>query len=255
LEHLTVAGMTAARITPPGGDTERAVLYLHGGGYCRGSIRSHAGIAGRLAVATGGPVVLTEYRLAPEHPFPAAVDDALTAYRFLVDTDGVEPGRIALAGDSAGGGLSLATLVNCRDRGLPLPSGAALLSPWLDLRIEQAAARPQSARDPLLTLTDFRVSSGWYLGDAPATDPLASPVLADLTGLPPLLVQVGSEELLLDDALTLEASAQAVGAPVEVDVAQDMVHCWQLFGGVPEADAAVEAVAAFIGRHRMAAGS
>ncbi len=167
------------------------LLYLHGGGYTRGSIASHRELAARIGRVAGLAALVVGYRLAPEHPFPAAVEDAETAYRWVVERAGVDPSAIVLAGDSAGGGLCVSLLVRLRDLGLPRPAGAVLMSPWTDLRKNAAAFWVDPGVDPVLSLSDFEFSVRGYLGSSPADDPACSPQLADLRGLPPLLVLVG----------------------------------------------------------------
>ncbi len=246
---VDVGGVPSTLITPPGAHVGRLVVYLHGGGYCRGSAKSHGALAARIAGGLGVPVLVPEYRLAPEHPFPAAVEDAVAVCAGLTREPGPDGASFALAGDSAGGGLALAAMVAIRDQGGPLPTCAALLSPWVELETDRPVLRDGAGRDPVLTLEDLELSSRWYLDGHSPDDPLASPLRTELSGLPAILIQVGTAEVLLDDALSLEAAARQAGTPVEMEVAQDMVHVWQLYGGVPEADAAVARVAAFIGRH------
>jgi epsilon-lactone hydrolase len=231
------------------GASEQAILYLHGGGYCRGSIRSHAGLAGRLAEASGADVYLFDYRLAPEHPFPAALEDALAAFRWLTGHAGYAPHSTALVGDSAGGGLAVAVLLTLRSSGLGLPASAALISPWLDMRVEHAGSRPTASSDPVITIDDLKLSTAWYLGGCSPDHPLVSPVLADLSGLPPLLVQVGTEEILLGDSLLFDQASRRAGVPIEIDVVEGMIHCWPLFPNTPESDAAVARIASFVTGH------
>jgi acetyl esterase/lipase len=245
---VDAGGVPAVLLVPPGGRRDRMVLYLHGGGYCRGSIRSHSGFAGRLSVALGASVLLIEYRLAPEHPFPAALDDALDAYRWATGPGGVRPEAVAVAGDSAGGGLALAALVSLRDTGAAVPACGALISPWVDLRVTETAEQTELARDPVVSLADLELSAAWYLGEDRADHPLASPLLADLSGLPPLLVHVGTEEILLREAIALDAAARTAGTSVELTVAPDMVHCWHLFPGLPEAEDGVAEIGRFVNR-------
>lgn len=247
--RLDLAGLTMAQLSPIGADGDRSLLYLHGGGYCRGSIDSHAGFASRLARAARADVYLPDYRLAPEHRFPAALHDALATYRWMTGALGIPAGSIALVGDSAGGGLVVATLLALRAGGDALPASAALISPWLDLRTSELDRQPSPVSDPVISATDLSLSTDWYLGTWSPDDPLVSPVLADLRGLPPLLVHVGTRELLLHDARSFEAAAGDQGADVQVEVHQDMVHCWHLFMGTPESDAGIADIAAFLEKH------
>ncbi|MGH7788316.1 MAG: alpha/beta hydrolase [Candidatus Binatia bacterium] len=225
---------------------DRAVLYLHGGGYCIGSITTHRHLAGDIARASGAPVLLLDYRLAPEHACPAAVEDAQRAYRFLLD-QGLAPGRLAIAGDSAGGGLTAATLLALRDGGDPLPAAGVCLSPWLDLTQSGASMQARAAADPLVTQDGLQRMADAYVAGGDARGPSASPLFADLRGLPPLLVQVGTAEILLDDATRFAERARAAGVDVALEVWDDMVHVWQAFGfALPEARQAIDGIGAFL---------
>lgn len=246
VERTTAGGRPAEWLVPPDAATDRVVLFLHGGAYCIGSCASHRELAARLAGAAGARALVVEYRLAPEHRFPAAVDDAVAAYRWLL-ASGVAPGRIALAGDSAGGGLAMAALVALRDAGEPLPAGAALISPWADLSGASPSLQTRAAADPWLTPARLTQRAGLYLGDADPCAPLASPVYADLRGLPPLLILVGSDEILLDDAARLAERARAAGVPVSLAVYEGMWHVWPLWAAdLPEGERAVGQLGAFI---------
>jgi len=248
----TLGGRPAERITPVNGGPAAAsvVLYLHGGGYCIGSLSTHRNLAGRLALARGGPVVTLDYRLAPEHPFPAAVDDAVAAYRELLDGD-TPATSIAIAGDSAGGGLTVATLLALRAAGLPQPAAAACLSPWTDLTQSGATYLSRAEADPLITRAGLDAMAGAYLDGHPADDPLASPLFADLTGLPPLVVHVGDAEMLLDDAVRLSDHAVTAGVDLTLRVWDDMIHVFQAFPPelLPESDASIAAIAEFLDDH------
>ena len=187
---------------------DAAVLYLHGGGYCIGSLGSHRGLGGRLAMAAGCPVVTLDYRLAPEHPFPAAVDDATDAYRDLLAT-GLAPSRIAIAGDSAGGGLTVATLLALRSAGTPLPAAALCLSPWADLTQSSPAYDRLGDLDPMVSKSGLDLMAGSYLGGVDPRTELASPLFAEhLGGLPPMRIEVGEHEVLLDDAAPVGRAAR-----------------------------------------------
>lgn len=238
-------GVPAEWVTAPGTSDDRVIFHLHGGGYCIWSPRPYRNFNGRLAMAADARVLAVDYRLAPEHPHPAAVDDAVAAYRWLLD-QGVAPQRIAVTGDSAGGGLSVATLVALRDAGLPLPACAVPVSPWVDL--ELAGEVSDAAREvDVLRLDHLKVFADAYLAGADARTPLANPLHADLSGFPPMLVMVGEREVLLDDARRLVDRARAAGADAALHVAPEMVHIWQMFGGMfPEADEAVATIASFV---------
>jgi epsilon-lactone hydrolase len=243
----TVLGGVAAEWTSVRGvSPDRAVLYFHGGAYCLGSIATHRALVGNLARASATRVASLEYRLAPEHPFPAAVDDAVSAYRALL-VAGASPSRVALAGDSAGGGLAAATLLALRDAGDPLPACAVLLSPWLDLSCSGESMRTRLEQDPVIRPAPLRSLAEAYLCGAGARDPLASPVYGDLRGLPPLLVQVGTAETLLDDSTRFADRARASGVDVALEVWDDMIHVWHAFSPLlPEADRAINAIGDYL---------
>ncbi|MFJ8336817.1 alpha/beta hydrolase [Streptomyces sp. NPDC094437] len=240
-------------VDTPGSDPDRVLLYFHGGAYVVGSAATAAGLAADVSRRAGARAVCVDYRLAPEHPFPAAVDDAVAAYRALLD-EGVPAERIAFVGESAGGGLTVAALVALRDAGLPRPASAAVFSPWADLTVSGASATGKAALDPALTAEVLRTRARDYLGATAAKEPLASPVFADLTGLPPLLVQVGSHEILLDDAVRLAARAGADDVHVELQVWPEVPHVFQAFAAVlDDAVDALEAAGRFTRAHWDAA--
>ena len=228
---------------------DRAVLYLHGGGYAICSLDTHRKLAGDISRASGMPLLLIDYRLAPEHPHPAAVDDALAAYRWLLDTRH-PASRLGLAGDSAGGGLTMATLLAIRDAGLPMPAAAACLSPWVDLECAGESVTTRADLDPMVTGGLLKRMADWYLAGGDARAPLGSPLHGDLSGLPPLLVHVGEAEVLHDDSIRLADRARAAGVDVTLTVYPDMIHVWHSFAGmVPEATEAVAQVGAFLRHH------
>ncbi len=239
-----VAGVPADWISVAGSEADRVVLYLHGGGYVMGSRNTHRGLAGRIARAARARVLLPEYRLAPEHPFPAAVDDATTCWRWLL-SQGHASEHMAIAGDSAGGGLALATLLASKAAGDPLPACAVALSPWTDLEGTGPTARPGAVDDPMLTPEGLRTSGRQYAG-TDLRHPHAAPLHGDLGGLPPLLLQVGTREVLLSDSTRFADKARAAGVEVTLEVEDGLIHVWQMFPGVPEADSAIERVGAFI---------
>jgi monoterpene epsilon-lactone hydrolase len=246
---VDAGGVHTEWIVPPGAAAERVLLYLHGGGYVLCSVSTHRDLISRIARATGVRALGVDYRLAPEHPFPAAVEDATTAYRWLV-SHGTAPGRIAIAGDSAGGGLTLATLVTLRDAGDPLPAAAVCLSPWVDLEGTGPSFTTKVAVDPFVRKEMVEFLAQQYLGGRDPRTPLASPLYADLHGLPPLLIQVGTAEILLDDATRLADHAKAAGVEVSLEVWDDMIHVWQLFAPLlPEGQQAIERIGAFIRGH------
>jgi len=246
---VDAGGVAAEWIAAAGARDDRGVLYLHGGGYCIGSIKTHRQLAADVSRAAGARVLLIDYRLAPEHPFPAAVDDATRAYRYLLGC-GVRPERSAVAGDSAGGGLTVATLLALRDAGAALPAAGVCLSPWFDLTLSGASMESKASVDPIVQRDPLQRMATAYLGGADAKTPLASPLFADLAGLPPLLVQVGTAETLLDDSTRLAERARAAGVAVSLDVWDDMVHVWHAFAFLlPEARQAIERIGAFLERH------
>lgn len=248
LTEVDAGGVPADWAVADGGEDAPVVLYLHGGGYVIGSRVSHRPLATRLAAAIGGRVLLPEYRLAPEHPAPAAIDDAVTAYRWLLD-QGIDPQRIVVAGESAGGGLAASVLTTVRDEGLPLPAAGLLLSPWVDLALSGATITTHAELDLLLSPELLELWAEQYAGELGRTDPRVSPLYADLVGLPPLFVQVGTREVLLDDATRLVERALAAAVDVELVIAEGMIHIWQLFAGmVPEADEAVAQAVGFAKR-------
>lgn len=221
------------------------LLYLHGGGYVACSPRTHRPITAAYA-KHGLRVFAPDYRLAPEHPFPAAIEDAVAAYRAVrADADPAE--RFVLSGDSAGGGLALALLLKLRDLGLPMPDAAALFSPWTDLAVTGATIETNSARDAMFTGDAIRLGPPTYLAGADPRDPLASPLYADLHGLPPLLIHVGEREVLRDDSTRLAERARAAGVPVRVRVWPVVPHVWQIVGPMlPEARDSLQEAAAFL---------
>ena len=225
---------------------DRAIVYLHGGGYCLGSIATHRALCGQLSRLTGARVLNVGYRLAPEHPHPAAVEDAVAAVRWIY-AQGFAPSRVAIAGDSAGGGLTIATLLALRDAGDALPAAGVCISPWTDLSASGESVKTKAALDPVVTESSLRQLAAAYLGGKPAQTPLASPLFADLRALPPLLVQVGSAEVLLDDATRFASRARDAGVDVTLEVWEDMIHVWHAFAGLlPEGERACERIATWL---------
>jgi len=249
-EPVEAGGVRAEWVIPPGAAEDRVLLYLHGGGYVIGSINTHRELVARIARAAGVRGLALDYRLAPEHPFPAAVEDATAAYAWLLER-GYAPEKVVIAGDSAGGGLTLATLVSARDRGLPMPAAAVCLSPWVDLEGIGESMTERADLDPLVQREALRRMASLYLAGADPRTPLAAPLYADLRGLPPLLIQVGTWETLYDDATRIAERARAAGVPVVLEPWEEMIHVWQLFSNVPEAREATERIGGFI-RERLA---
>jgi epsilon-lactone hydrolase len=224
------------------------VLYLHGGGYVIGSPRTHRELASRISRASGARLLVIDYRLAPEHPFPAAVDDAVTAYRWLL-AQGLDPANIAIAGDSAGGGLTLATLVRLRDEGVPLPACGVTLSAWTDLEGTGESMTTRAAADPMVGREGLGQMSGSYAAGN-LRHPHAAPLYAEMAGLPPLLMQVGDAEVLLDDTTRVVERVRAAGGRVEVEIYPEMIHVFQAFAHfLPEGQQAIERIGAFVKAH------
>lgn len=246
VERVSAPVAPAEWLRPPGAVAGRVVLYLHGGGYVIGSPRSHRHLAAAIAAAGHASALLLDYRLAPEHPYPAAVDDATAAYRWLLE-QGVAPGHVVIGGDSAGGGLTVATLLALRDARLPLPAGGICISPWVDLTFSGASYRTRAAVDPIVKRPGIDEMARAYLGATAAQTPLASPLFADLRGLPPLLIHVGSDEVLLDDAVQLADRAKTAGVDATLEVWDRMIHVWHWFlPMLDEAQGAVDGIGRFI---------
>jgi acetyl esterase/lipase len=249
--RVSVAGVEAEWLAPPASAADKLILYLHGGAYVAGNCDTHRSLASHIATAAGVRVLLPEYRLAPEHPFPAALDDALGIYRELL-ASGVATDDIVIAGDSAGGGLTMATLLALRDAGDPLPAAACLLSPWLDLAGTGESMRTRAAYDPWFRPEFLPPVRRYYCDESRVLDPLVSPVYARLDQLPPLYIQVGEDEILLSDSTRVAAAVAEAGGVAELEVWPDMWHVFQMF--VREMPEARRAVAALGLRVRSAVG-
>jgi len=245
-EPVNPGGVKSEWVTAPGADAGRAVLYLHGGGYVIGSINTHRDLASRISRATKARVLLIDYRLAPEHPFPAAVEDSVAAYRWML-AQGLKPSRIAVAGDSAGGGLTVATLVAIRDAKLAVPAAGVCLSPWIDLEGIGDSMKSKAAADPMVQKEALLEMAKHYLNGQDARSPLAAPLYADLAGLPPLLVQVGTAETLLDDSTRLAERARKAGVKVTLEPFENMIHVFQVFAPMlDEAQQAIDKIGEFV---------
>ena len=245
-DPVDAGGVPAEWITTPGVVAERVIYYLHGGGYVLGSINTHREMVSRLSRAASARVLILDYRLAPENPFPAAVDDSTAAYRWLLSV-GVDPARLVIAGESAGGGLTVATLVALRDAGESLPRAGICLSPWVDLECLGESMVTKAEIDPVLTRDSTLMWAKAYLGDTDPRTPLASPLYADLTGLPPLSIQVGTAEVLFDDATRLADRARAAGVDVILEPWDDMIHMWHSLAAIlPEGQQAIDRIGEFI---------
>jgi epsilon-lactone hydrolase len=245
-EPVNAGGVKSEWVTAPGADAGRAVLYLHGGGYVIGSINTHRDLASRISRATKARVLLIDYRLAPEHPFPAAVEDSVAAYRWML-AQGLKPSRIAVAGDSAGGGLTVAALVAIRDAKLAVPAAGVCLSPWIDLEGIGDSMKSKAAADPMVQKDALLEMAKHYLNGQDARSPLAAPLYADLAGLPPLLVQVGTAETLLDDSTRLAERARKAGVKVTLEPWTDMIHVFQVFAPMlDEGQQAIDKIGEFV---------
>lgn len=228
VEKIDANGVPCQMLTPPGADADRVIVYVHGGGYVFGSLVSHGGVVGELARASACRALQVDYRLAPEHPFPAAVEDACAAYRYLV-ANGTAPEKITIMGDSAGGGLAIATIVALRDAGDTGPGAVVCLSPWVDLEGTGDSVTSRADRDPMVDPEMLHGIAATYLAGADPKSPAASPIHANLNGLPPLLIQVGEREILFSDAEALATKAKIAGADVTFEEWPEMIHVWHLF--------------------------
>jgi len=249
-EPVTAGSVDGEWIQPVNAPKDRAVLFFHGGGFRIGSVASHRDLIAQIAVASGCRVLAINYRLAPEHRFPAALDDALSAYDWLL-RQGLEPANVAFAGDSAGGNLALAAMLALRQRALPMPAAAALMSPWTDLAATGASYVSRAEADPIHQRPMILALAKNYLGEqGDPCDPLVSPLYADLRNLPPLLIQVGDRETVLDDSVMLADKAGAAGVGIDLQVWDGMIHVFQMFGAeLAEAHRAIADIARFLDRH------
>jgi monoterpene epsilon-lactone hydrolase len=228
VEPVSASGVRAEWTSTPQDDRDAALLYVHGGGYVIGSLDSHRHLVSEAGRAAKAWALALDYRLAPEHPFPAAVEDAVSGYRYLLSR-GIRPGRIAISGDSAGGGLVVAAMLAIRDAGLAQPACGWCISPWVDMEGIGETMSTKEAADPMVQRAPLLDMAKLYLGGAGARSPLAAPIYADLTGLAPLLIQVGAAETLLDDAIRLAKVAGAADVRVDLQVWPEMVHVWHIF--------------------------
>lgn len=249
-EAVDANGVSCEWQTPADASGDGVILYVHGGGYVAGSIASHRNLTGHLAKASGTRVLSVDYRLAPEHPHPAPVDDAVSSYSWLLD-QGIDASDIAISGDSAGGGLAVAAQLAIRDQGLPMPAASVPISPWVDMSASGESYQTRADLDPMVSHGNISTIAAHFLGaDGDPADPLASPLEGDLAGLPPMLIQVGDHEVLLSDSEALAAKAEAEGVEVTLAVWPEMIHVWHALAGMcEEADEAIAEAAAFINSH------
>jgi monoterpene epsilon-lactone hydrolase len=249
VEPVAIDGLSAEWILPPESEADKVVLYFHGGGYVIGSSQSHRPIVAKFVKGSGIGALVIDYRLAPEHPFPAALEDSVAAYSWLL-AKGISPGRIVFMGDSAGGGLCLATLLALRDEGIRLPKAAVTLSPWTDLKCTGESLRTNEKVDPLTWRESWTIFSTYYMGDKDPSLPLISPLYGDLHGLPPLLIYVGGDELLRDDSIRFAEKAKAAGVEVTLKIGMGMFHCYPVCAPLfPEANQAMDEICDFIQIH------
>lgn len=243
---VDAGGVPAIWADPEDGSTDHVVMYVHGGGYWMGSAGGYRHFTGHLANAVGCRVLSVDYRLAPEYPHPAAVEDSTAAYRWLLD-QGFDPARIAVSGDSAGGGLTMSTLVKLRDDGVALPVAGVPISPWIDMEGLGESMQTNADTDLLIDEAGLKEAADRFLAGQDARDPLAAPLYANLSGLPPLLIQAGGDETLLDDSTRLAAAAEGAGVDVQLDVFPEMQHVFHLFAGnMPEADEGFAQIGAWL---------
>jgi len=240
VQPVSANGVKAEWTSTPGADPSSTILYLHGGGYVICSLDSHRHLAAEVGRASGTRTLAIDYRLAPEHPFPAPIEDTVAAYRYLLDS-GLKPNRIALAGDSAGGGLVVGAMLAIREAGLPLPACAWCISPWVDMEALGHSFIDRAETDPTVQKATILMMAQWYLGGADPRHPHAAPIYGDLRDFPPLLIQVGSVETLLDDSFALARKAATAGVIVDMQVWPEMIHIWHLY--FPELSAARRAIA------------
>jgi epsilon-lactone hydrolase len=246
VSDVIAGGVPAHWLAAPGADAGRVMLFLHGGGYELGSLRSDGELAARLGRASGMRVLFPEYRLAPEHRFPAAIDDVQAAWRWLRTDQGLSATSLAVVGGSAGGGLAAALLVAVRDAGEALPATGVLMSPTVDLTSSGASMTERVDQDPFSTPDMLHQFAADYLAGADPKNPLASPLFASLAGLPPLLIQVGTSDLLLSDAERLAAAAAKAGVDVTLEIGEGLPHVYQILLGTPEAAQATERIGKFL---------
>lgn len=247
LEHIDINGMTAVWISSPEVDSNKVVLYLHGGGYILGSLTTHQDIAMRIGRAAKARVLLVDYRLAPEDPFPAAVEDAVKSYKWLIENQKILPNKIVIAGDSAGGGLTLVTLIKLRDDNINLPAAGVCLSPWTDVALTSESLIRNAKVDPFLKLYDLVFMADLYVGDNDPKNPYISPLYADLHDLPPILIQVGTAESIEDDSVRFAEKAKKAGVDVKLEVFDDMIHVFQAFADMaPEGQDGIDKIGSFI---------
>ena len=249
-ESFDIRGVPVKWISTPETIQERVLYFLHGGGHVSGSIKTHQEFAARLARVAKARVIMIDYRLAPEHPFPAGLEDAVKAYKWLVNDEKIDPKNMIIGGDSAGGNLALATLLKLRELNLELPAAAILISPWTDMLGTGESMRTKVEVDPFISPIAGEFFAQLYARDRDLRNPLISPLYGDLQGLPPLFIQVGTAEVLLDDSIRLAKRAKAAGVEVDLDVWEGMIHDFAIFAAVvPESQQGIENIGKFLLKH------
>ena len=249
-EPVDIEGVPAKWISTPETIQDKLLFFLHGGGHVSGSIKTHQDFAARLSRVSKARVILIDYRLAPEHPFPAGLEDAVKAYKWLIEDEKINPKNLIIGGDSAGGNLTLTTLLKLRELNIDLPIAAILMSPWTDLVGTGESMKTKVEVDPFISPEAGELFAKLYAGKNDRTNPLISPLYGDLKGLPPLFIQVGTAEVLLDDSIRLAERAKAAGVEVELDVWEDMIHDFAMFAAVvPESQQGIENIGKFLLKH------
>lgn len=249
-EPIIIDGISAEWISVPESINDHVLFYLHGGGYIAGSINSHRSLCIGIARASKTRVLTIDYRLSPENKFPAAVEDSTASYRWLISSEKILPENIVIAGDSAGGGLALITLIKLRDDNIALPAAAVCLSPWTDLALTGESIQNKADVDPFISPDNIKFMAETYVKDEDCTNPLISPLYADLKGLPPILIQVGTAECLLDDSVRFADRAKSSGVDVSLELWEDMIHVFQAFAAfAPESREGIEKIGIFIRKH------
>jgi acetyl esterase/lipase len=247
VEKLKINDIPAEWLSRKNQVKDKAILYLHGGYYISGSLNTHRSLAARISKESDSPVLSIAYRRAPENPFPAGLNDVISAYQWLIEEVQIPPEKIAIAGDSAGGGLSLATLIKLRDDGISLPAGAIAISPWTDLALTGDSIKSNVDVEILVTENEARQAAELYLNEVDVKNPLVSPLYADLKGLPPLLIQTGTREIILDDSTRYAEKAKKSGVDVTLDLWEGMFHVFQIFGPlIPESKKALRRIGEFV---------
>lgn len=246
-DFIDANGVNSALFTPPDIENQRTILFLHGGAYIAGSIKTAQYHAVQISKVSKARVLIIDYRLAPEYQFPAALDDAINTYQWLIDVKGIPHDKLIISGVSSGGGLTIATLLKIREMGIDMPKAAVCISPWVDLTFTGETFKKRAKIDPFLTPDELEFAANLYLGDRDPRDPFISPIYADLQGLPPLFIQAGTAEILYDDAVRLAKSAEKAGVDVKLDIWEDMIHAFPVFVSVaPESKQAIERIGNFI---------